>query len=83
MWNSRIRWQAISPIHQANVFFAHARKHELSLAASLFEQNIPVEVFHNLINTFKKHLPVWHRYFEIKRKALGQRVSPITICGRR
>ncbi len=26
-----------------------------------------------MINTFKKHLPVWHRYFEIKRKALGQR----------
>jgi len=58
---------------KANVFYAHARKHESSLAASLFEQNIPVEVFHNLINTFKKHLPVWHRYFEIKRKALGQR----------
>jgi len=58
---------------KANVFLSHARKHELSLAASLFEQNVPVEVFHNLINTFKKHLPVWHRYFEIKRKALGQR----------
>ncbi|MFZ1043391.1 MAG: oligoendopeptidase F [Anaerolineales bacterium] len=58
---------------KANVFYTHARKHESSLAASLFEQNVPVEVFHNLINTFKKHLPVWHRYFEIKRKAVGQR----------
>ena len=58
---------------KANVFYTCARKHELSLAASLFEQNVPVEVFHNLIDTFKKHLPVWHRYFEIKRKALGQR----------
>jgi len=58
---------------KANVFLSLARKHETSLAASLFEQNVPVEVFHNLINTFKKHLPVWHRYFEIKRKALGQR----------
>ena len=58
---------------KANVFYTRARKHESSLAASLFEQNVPVEVFHNLIDTFKKHLPVWHRYFEIKRKALGQR----------
>jgi oligoendopeptidase F len=58
---------------KANVFLSHVRKHDSSLAASLFEQNVPVEVFHNLINTFKKHLPVWHRYFEIKRKALGQR----------
>src|SRR5258708_18053305 len=58
---------------KANVFYARARKHQSSLAASLFEQNIPLEVFHNLINTFKKHLPVWHRYFEIRRKALGLR----------
>ncbi len=58
---------------KANVFYARARNHKSSLAASLFEQNVPIEVFHNLIDTFKKHLPVWHRYFEIKRKALGQR----------
>ena len=58
---------------KANVFLMQARKHSSSLAASLFENNIPVEVFHNLIGTFKKHLPVWHRYFDIRRKALGQR----------
>ncbi len=56
---------------KTNVFNMRARKHETTLAASLFENNIPVEVFHNLINTFKKNLPVWHRYFEIRRKALG------------
>lgn len=53
-----------------NVFFMRARRHKSTLEASLFNNNIPVEVFHNLINTFKKHLPVWHRYFEIRRKAL-------------
>ncbi len=56
---------------RANIFQMRAHKHETSLEASLFENNVPVEVFHNLINTFKKHLPVWHRYFEIRRKALG------------
>ncbi len=55
---------------KANVFYSQARKHENSLSASLFDNNIPVEVFHNLINTFKKHLPTWHRYFELHRKAL-------------
>lgn len=55
---------------KANVFYSQVRKHEDSLSASLFENNIPVDVFHNLINTFKKNLPVWHRYFEIRRKAL-------------
>ncbi len=55
---------------KANVFYSRARKHENSLSASLFENNIPVDVFENLILTFKKNLPVWHRYFEIRRKAL-------------
>jgi oligoendopeptidase F len=58
---------------KANVFNMRARKHESTLAASLFDLNIPTDVFHNLINTFKKNLPVWHRYFEIRRKALGLR----------
>lgn len=56
---------------KTNVFYMHARKHESSLAASLFDLNIPTSVFYNLIDTFKKNLPVWHRYFEIRRKALG------------
>ncbi len=55
---------------KANVFYSRARKHENTLSASLFENNIPVDVFHNLINTFKNNLPIWHRYFEIRRKAL-------------
>ncbi len=58
---------------KANVFQTRARKHESSLAASLFENDVPVEVFHNLISTFKRHLPIWHRYFALRRKALGQR----------
>ena len=54
-----------------NIFQMRARKHESSLAASLYQDNVPVEVFHNLINTFKKNLSVWQRYFEIRKKALG------------
>ena len=56
---------------KANIFYTRARKHESSLAGSLFGLNIPVDVFYNLIETFKKNLPVWHRYFDIRRKALG------------
>jgi oligoendopeptidase F len=56
---------------KSNVFYMRARKHESSLAAALFELNIPTDVFHNLIDTFKKNLPVWHRYFDIRRRALG------------
>ncbi len=55
----------------ANVFNMRARKFNTTLSASLFNNNVPEEVFHNLIDTFKKNLPIWHRYFEIRRKALG------------
>ncbi|HSG44167.1 MAG TPA: M3 family oligoendopeptidase, partial [Anaerolineales bacterium] len=55
----------------ANVFYMRARKHNDTLSASLFDLNIPTDVFHNLIDTFKKNLPVWHRYFNLRRKALG------------
>jgi len=54
-----------------NVFNMRARRHPSSLEASLFDNNVPVEVFHNLIDTFKKNLPTWHRYWAIRRKALG------------
>ncbi|HLF75011.1 MAG TPA: oligoendopeptidase F [Anaerolineales bacterium] len=56
---------------KANVFYMRTRRYESTLAASLFDLNIPTDVFHNLIETFRKHLPVWHRYFEIRRRALG------------
>jgi oligoendopeptidase F len=56
-----------------NVFNMRVRKHKSTLEASLFSNNVPVEVFYNLIDTFKKNLPVWHRYFELRRKALGLR----------
>ncbi len=54
-----------------NVFLMRTRKHESTLGMSLFENDIDTAVFHNLIETFKKNLPVWQRYFEIRRKALG------------
>ena len=54
-----------------DVFYTRVRQHENSLEASLFPNNIPVEVFHNLIDTFKQHLPTWHRYWDVRRRALG------------
>ncbi len=56
---------------KANIFEMRARRFTSSLEASLFRSNIPVAVFHNLIDTFKANLPTWHRYWELRRKALG------------
>lgn len=54
-----------------NVFEARARGHPSTLEASLFVDDIPVEVFHNLIDVFKKNLPTWHRYWRLRRRVLG------------
>lgn len=54
-----------------DVFYARSRRYNSSLEAALFENNIPVEVFHNLIDTFRKNIPTWHKYWRVRRKALG------------
>ena len=54
-----------------NVFNMKVRNFNSSLEATLFNGNVPVEMFHNLLNIFKKNLPLWHRYWKIRRKALG------------
>jgi len=56
---------------QRDVFNMRARHYDSSLQASLKPNDIPEEVFHNLIDVFKKNLPTWHRYWRIRRKALG------------
>lgn len=53
------------------VFLARVRGHGSALESALFPYNIPVEVFHNLIDTFRRHLPIWHRYWALRRRALG------------
>lgn len=63
-----------------NVFYSQARRYPSTLEASLFENNIPVEVFHNLIAVFKRNLPVWHRYWRARRKALGvEKLAPYDV----
>jgi oligoendopeptidase F len=54
-----------------NVFNMKVRKFNSSLEATLFNGNVPVEMFRNLIDIFKKNLPLWHKYWQIRRKALG------------
>jgi oligoendopeptidase F len=55
-----------------DVFNARARRFSSSLEAALTPNHIPVAVFHALLETFQKNLPTWHRYWAIRRRALGQ-----------
>jgi oligoendopeptidase F len=63
-----------------DVFYARARRYPSSLEASLFRNNIPRAVFDNLIATYRKNIPTWHKYWAIRRKALGvEALNPYDI----
>lgn len=54
-----------------DVFETRARRHESTLAAALHRSNVPLEVFDNLLATFERHLPTWHRYWRVRAALLG------------
>ena len=55
-----------------NVVLARAaRAMRASCTPSSPQTTSRVEVFHNLIDTYKKHIPTWHRYWDVRRRALG------------
>jgi oligoendopeptidase F len=55
-----------------DVFNARVRRYPSALHASLEPNDVPVEVFHNLIEVFRQNLPTWHKYWRVRRKALQQ-----------
>ncbi len=55
---------------KTDVFGAEIRKHSSALEASLHCDNVPVEVYDNLISTVKKHLPTLFRYFKLRAKVM-------------
>ena len=65
---------------KSNVVKARLRGYESVLHSKLSPNNIPVEVFHNLIDTYKRQIPTWHRYWDVRRRALGnETIHPYDI----
>ena len=65
---------------KANVFTMRARRHQTTLDLALFPWNLPASTFYNLIDVFKKNLPTWHRYWRVRRKALGvEELNPYDV----
>jgi len=53
-----------------NQFYAKARKYPSALEASLYGDNIPKDVYTNLIATIHESLPLLHRYLQLRKKLL-------------
>ncbi|WP_231702611.1 oligoendopeptidase F [Desulfocucumis palustris] len=53
-----------------DIFYSGVRKYPSSLHSSLFGDNVPVEVYDNLIRTVRENLDKMHRYVSLRRKML-------------
>lgn len=56
---------------KTDVIGARIRKYESARAAALSGDNIPAEVYDNLVSVVNKNLPALHRYVELRKKLLG------------
>ncbi|GIP56851.1 oligoendopeptidase F [Paenibacillus sp. FSL W8-0186] len=54
-----------------NMFYSRVRKYPSVLEMSLYGDNIPKEVYTNLIDTIHESLPLLHRYLQLRKKLLG------------
>ena len=52
-------------------FFADARKYDSALEASLDATNVPVPVYHNLIDAVHRNMDKMYRYVHLRKKLLG------------
>lgn len=50
---------------------ATVRHYDSSRAMSMAGENVPVEVYDNLIATVRKHMPAMYRYVALRKKILG------------
>lgn len=53
-----------------DVYYARARNHESSLACALFPDNVPVDVYDNLITAVRESLPSVHQYLDVRRRKM-------------
>ena len=56
---------------KSEIFYSRARKYESALYASLFQDDISVDVYNNLIKAVDENLDTLNRYVDIKKKFLG------------
>lgn len=54
-----------------DVFSMRARGYKTCLERALFPDNVPVSVYHNLIETVHKNFPSLYKYYALRRKILG------------
>lgn len=52
-------------------FFSSSRKYASSLEAALAENEIPVEVYNNLIDAVHQNFPAFYKYIDLRKRVMG------------
>lgn len=61
----------LATIVKQRIFLARARRYDSVAALALESSFIPTAVLHATLDTFRRNLPTWHRYWRVRRRALG------------
>ena len=56
---------------KSEIFYSKIRKYESALEASLFQDDISIDVYNNLIKSVNENLDTLNKYIEIKKKLLN------------
>lgn len=68
----------LSATVKKDVVKSQLRNFDSALEASLHPDNVPADVYNNLISTVRSHFPALHKYYDIRRRALG--LDTLDMC---
>jgi oligoendopeptidase F len=61
----------LSGSNERDVYAARVRRYPSAVEAALFADHVPIAVYDQLIAAVHAHLPVVHRYYDLRRRILG------------
>jgi oligoendopeptidase F len=57
--------------NERDAYAAKVRRHPSAVESALFADNVPITVYDQLISAVREHLPIVHRYYDLRRRILG------------
>lgn len=54
-----------------DIFYGKVRNYPSAIETAVDKDNVPVDVYNNLIDTVHEHLPLFHRYISLRKKVMG------------
>ena len=56
---------------QRDIYYSRVRGYSSALSAALFPDNVPADVYENLVTSIRDGLPAVHKYYDLRRRKMG------------